>query len=798
MNNFFTTFSKFLVLVFIVSFASLLFSQPDTVAPEVEFSLPGDGAYFSCDSGLIVLKITDESPIDLISSFLTAWIRGMPYVLPESTSSSLDSMYYFALPTSLNDGDSVYLSYAPICDIVHNCRDTSFIFYTDLTPPEISLISPPEGILPAPDFSFIAAVMDTLSGISEDSSTVSISVYGTDNWYILLNFSSPYIEFSGETISVEMSSIGTFSGGDTATICVSAADNSVGCGANRTDSCYTYILPYTPPSIVFVYPFDDAVVGNSCADSLSFRIDDVDSVIDVIVISEDDTFHTGDAELSFDGTSVHLNTSGVFSDGAHSQIIVIAMDIYNITTVDTFYIWTDFSSPYVFDIYPPESSLIIDTVETVSIWLADDFSDIDSASVTLTIDGAPKTFKYDPATGEMSFEYIFIGYADTSDSVYLMICITADDMPDICNNDLDTCFQYMLYINTQLPVVTPPADIITACSDQSIIITSQSISGIDSAEVTLELRSTIYGLMDFMDLTDSRFNMVTHSHFPSGVDDSLFFIPDAGYYNDADTILCIFDYSLIGSGTENRSWLFYTDFSPPYFTALYPADGSIVMATPETLLFTLGDLVSGLWEPEFQCTIYVNDVPAVVPFGVLRRAGYDSFKLPLEDVGISLSGCDSVVLAIHIPDRVSEEFCGPNVLDTEWNFSLDCTEPFSELIHPSIDAVVSCSLQSLSFYIAYDENLDSTLLMLIIDGDTVHYGDMRFVFTAGDTLTFIPTVPWTDGDTISGMLAPMYDLVGNFCDAVLFRFVVDVSPPEIVPVYPVAGALVTDSLAQIR
>ncbi len=790
---------KLSIPLFIVIGVLATFAQPDTTAPVVTFLLPGNDSYFSCDSGCIVLKITDESPIDLLSSFLTAWIRGVPYVLPESTSSSMDSIYYFPLPTSLFDGDSVYLSYAPICDMIHNCRDTMFIFYADLTPPQISLIAPPEGVLAAPSFTFRALVEDTLSGISQDSSQISVSVYGTDNWYILLYFTSPYIAFPDDTLSIDMSALGVFSGGDTISICVSAVDNAVGCGANRTDSCYIYTLPLTEPTITLVYPFNSAIVGNDCADSLVFRIDDVDSIVSITVIADGDTFHLGDPEIFFDGTFVHLNTSGIFEDGAYSTIIISCTDIYNTASEDTFHIWTDFSAPYVFDISPPESSLIVDTVETISVWLTDDFSGVEPSSVTLTVDSAPVSFDYDSTNGEMSFEYIFYGYSDTSDSVYLMICITADDRPDICNNDLDTCFQYMLYINTTLPVVTPPAEIITGCSDQNIIIAAQSTFGIDSAEVTLELRSTVHGLLDFMNLTDSTFNMMTYSHFPSGVDDSLFFTPIAPlYWNDSDTILCIFDYSFIGSGNENRSWLFYTDFSPPYFSAIYPTDGSIVMVTPDTLLFTLGDLVSGLWEPEFYCTLYVNTVPTSVPFGALLRVGYDSFKLPLNNIGILLNGCDSVVLAIHIPDRVSTDYCGPNILNAEWNFSLDCGAPYAELISPTIDAMLSCSLQTISFFIAADANLDSNSIVLIVDGDTIFYGDMRLVFTAPGTLAFIPTIPWSNGDTVSGELTSLSDYVGNTSSAVPFQFIIDTSPPEIVPIYPVAGALITDSLARIR
>ncbi|HHH80818.1 MAG TPA: hypothetical protein ENL24_02285, partial [candidate division Zixibacteria bacterium] len=98
------------LFVFVLLSAQIVFGQfVDTIPPNVEFLIPGNGGYFSCPMGQIILKITDESPIDTESSFLTASIRMFLYDLPESVTSPLDSIYRFSIPVPLMDGDSVFL-----------------------------------------------------------------------------------------------------------------------------------------------------------------------------------------------------------------------------------------------------------------------------------------------------------------------------------------------------------------------------------------------------------------------------------------------------------------------------------------------------------------------------------------------------------------------------------------------------------------------------------------------------------------------------------------------------------------
>ncbi len=773
----------------------------DTIPPDVYFYYPGDDAFFSCDSGVLIFKIIDESPIDWMTSHLDMFVNeGPPAVLAESLASPLDSFYYFYLPFALSDGDSVRLSYLPIYDIWGNWRNANFYFYVDLSPPIISLISPAEGTLPDANLDFSALVVDSISGINLDSSMVSIDVFGTDNWNSSFPFSSGYATYSGNTLFVDVNSLGDISGGDTIRICVDAADNSVGCGANRTDTCFTYELPYTPPSIELVYPFDGAILAGHCADSVVFTVDDVDSIADIWIAVGTDTYTIVDPEIHIVGDTVHFITDSIFTDEEYYPITINCADVYNTSSEYSFGIWFDASSPFIVNIAPASSSLITDTIVTVSVQMVDYLSGIDPSSLTLTVDGSPTPFDFDSTTGFMTFDLVFNGVTDTLE-VDLEICITGSDKPDYCINSFDSCFGLHYFIDIRSPEFFPPDGSITACTDQSLAAALYSLGGVDSATVTLTLVDmTDSSTIADIPLSDPRFSHTRTLLAPFGVMDSFFFDPEPGFWPDGKYIRCsIYGYVHHADhpGYTTYSWFFYTDFSPPYIEAISPYDGSIAMTSPDTMYFRFGDSTAGVLETAIACTLFYNGTPFAIPFGALERISGDTLALPFTNYGINLSGCDSVRFCASAIDAVPSEFCGPNSMHDCIEFSLDCTYPSAELVSPEFDAVLSCSLQTIVFALGDDINLDSASIGMVVNNDTVSLSDSRLTITPSGTLTFFPDTYWTDGDTVSGYLMNLCDYVGNFTEPIPFRFVIDNSPPHIQMISPLLGALVRDSLAVI-
>ncbi|HDG68023.1 MAG TPA: hypothetical protein ENG11_02620, partial [candidate division Zixibacteria bacterium] len=429
--------SKYFVVFAIILFAKLIFAQTDTTAPEVYFISPGENAFWSCDSGVIVLKVVDESPIDWVSSHLDMFVNGSaPVVLEESLATPMDSFVYFPLPFSLSDGDSVRLSYLPIYDLWGNHRDVNFFFYVDLTPPEIDLLAPPEGVLPNTILNFSALCHDEMSGISAESSQVSVSVAGTDDWTRTINFSGFY---SGDTLSVPINAFGELSGGDTVEICLSAADNAVGCGANRSDTCFHYFLPYTPPEIELIYPISGAIVSSYCADSIIFTVSDTDSLTNLWISFGDETLYIGDPRIYRSGDTFIVSTSSIFDSSGYYSITIFAEDIYNISSQYNFGLWADLHPPFVVSVTPASSTLITDTIIDVTCQIVDYLSGINPDSLHLTIDGIPHEFDFDTTTGFLTFSDTLHGVTDTA-TINWTICITGRDRPDFCYNYFDTCF----------------------------------------------------------------------------------------------------------------------------------------------------------------------------------------------------------------------------------------------------------------------------------------------------------------------------------------------------------------------
>jgi len=775
---------------------------PDTTGPVVHFSYPGDLSYFSCDSEAIIFKIIDQSPIDPISSQLTMWVFDTPYELEESLASPLDSFYYFPPAISFHDGDSIHIWFHPIRDIFFNETWAVFDFWIDFSPPTISLISPSEGIRPDTDILFTALISDSGAEVSQESSTVWLEVWGTDNWVASFILGYGHAIYSNDTLFLDVGAIGHISGGDTIHVCIDAADRAIGCGANRDTICFTYVLPLTPPEIELVYPFNGAIMASPCSDSLVFTVSDTDSIIEICVIINNDTLRLGDAEISFDGDTVIADISALLDDSEYYNIILQCIDIYAITSEYTFGIWTDFAGPFIVSVTPATATLLVDTIVSLRIQLLDYLAGIDPGSFDLTVNGVPTTYDFDSITGFLTFELIFNDVTDTLD-VDLAICVNARDIPDFCVNYLDSCFIIQYRIDIRSPEFFPPDGTVTACTNQNLAAALFSFGGVDSSTVDITIQSMMPGdtTSDVVTLSDSRFSMVRHPAPPYGVLDSFIFIPEDGYWEDGSHIRCAI-HGFVNHAElprfETYSWYFYTDYSPPYLVSVSPPNGATAFALPDKYYIRFGDEIAGVLETAVVCTLYRNEIPRPIPFSSIDRVAGDTLALHFESYGFVLHGCDSIQFCTHCQDAVPVEFCGPNNLDKCINFSLDCNSPFAELISPLSDLILSCNMQTIAFDIGNDTNLDSASIMLFVNGDTLTLDDSRLAVELPSTLIFTPDIPWSDGQLVSGYLFELCDCTNNCCPSIPFRFIIDSSPPMIAPIYPIHGALITDSLAIVE
>jgi hypothetical protein len=261
--------TKFLLFLFLLLASFHLFAQ-DLTTPVVTIIQPDSGQFSSCTHGYVEILVSDESGVYRPSLFLTCFVNSRPLAPVDSSMVSIWrpdpsgwlTYVYFPMPGPFVDGDSISLTLAPVRDFFGNTdgRSISWWYIVDLLPPVINPIYPMPGeelSEPYPVLRF--SMSDRRSGVSRDSSFIILNgdtihmnnpaIYNVDSiWYIPLGaLGIPLIGGSGYTL------------------CINAADNAKVCGANRSDTCFSFSVEESGPVATLLRPSANAVI--SCPDT---------------------------------------------------------------------------------------------------------------------------------------------------------------------------------------------------------------------------------------------------------------------------------------------------------------------------------------------------------------------------------------------------------------------------------------------------------------------------------------------------------------------------------------------------
>ncbi len=774
----------------------------DCNPPSAEIIYPGESLWYSCVDDSVVVNVLDIEPgVDTLSLFISA-TDGAGYF--ESAGWGSPGFYYdvssgllvWHPATPFPDLGNIMIT-VNATDILGNSMDPLvWTLFMDRIPPTVLEFHPgcdSTIFTVVPDIYIIAAD----SGCGEITPTLSVDgLLYTD------------FEFIGDTIRLSPSIAPVFSGGDTVEFCWNLEDCAGDiCIPNSIDTCCTFYVAAGGPVVVIHNPADSDYVA---CDSFSvyMTISDNDGIIpDSVQIS-----------VEIDGTPYILNltspeidytefpdsitlqwTPSSITDGMEVTVSVISAydSLYNsLSYSDEIAFIFDFSPPEFSNISPADDEIVEILTPTICADISDDGSGVDWSAVSITVnsidyDTTNPAIDVDLGIGRICFNPAVLGTSwaggDTID-----VCISAADSPDTCGPNLnDTCWSFSIATGgPQVQVISPVESVIVACQPDSIIWIAADHNGIDWNQLEIVLwadddsfyftseSDEVY--TEFLDGADS---MAIYLEIPSGLADG----------TEIQTCLVTLPDSL-GNPTDTTCIYFMVDYNEPDFDIISPADGDTVHSNQPLAIVELNDLGSGVNESMIVITVdgveYYVDGTCLTYF-----EADDSLVFDPAECGIAWSGGSEVEICLYSEDFADSQFCGPNILDTCWHFWIAAEAPQVEIIRPMDSSVTSCSPDTIIIIIQDPDGVVDSSIAITVNGETLQLGDEGLLFT-GDTLFYIPPVPFDDGEFIEVCLTEAEDNLGNaITEDVCVRFWVDYSAPELVQTIPANGVLVSD-LAQ--
>ncbi len=682
-------------------------------------------------------------------------------------------------------------------------------FVVDLSPPYLDVgaggFYPADGeTVSVPSVTFGAHISDDGAGVWYDY-TSSLSEWGG-------SCPSPatYIRWSVnggafDTLWGATEATQTFSPGDTITACIHAIDeiHDYGCSCcpNEFDTCWTF----------YILACDSFWAENTCPDSCGIATSCIDQQMDVVIHPYPGITGT----LPADQIQIDVYVNGAFVAGGTADAVGWASLVDSVLTIfpptgswnhgDTVSIWlyslTDcpkldsFFCGFVVDTVAPElvshspalGETLTSAVVTISGSIFDDFVGVAVGSTWVAIttyDSTGTPTNYDTVYGLGDNFSINRTFA-SGDSV--VVCVHAVDnvyLQPLCTcppNELDSCWWFRVLISEPFGWVVIPIDsnmdgmVVSACDDQNIIIRVYDSHGMLASPVRLWVEGVPY--------TDADVGIIS----------------TALYGTDNETLEVIFDPVAAGLTWSDGMWVhfsldsavnvlgfnivapvvdsFLVDLSPPFFTGLLPADGTILCASSVTVsAATYDSICAGNVAID---SVHISGVQGGSPVDYWldpTMLGMPSFSYDIT----GLANYDSLTICAYATD-LCHDYCGPNVGDTCWTFTVLCGEISAELVEP-IDTnadgrvISDCDDQRIIWVINHTQPLDTSSISVEVCGAVYTYPD-HLTFS-NDTLYFTPDPLWSDGDSCGFCLNYVADATGSTLPEPVCGWVlIDLSPP---------------------
>ncbi|MBN1755930.1 gliding motility-associated C-terminal domain-containing protein [bacterium] len=741
---------------------------------------PLNNTYSACHDQNILMLVQD--PDGVLDSTIVLEVNTISYTTSDPELRYDDDTLRFVPSDSWTNGDVVSVTLLAADDIYFNPLEAvvSWSFIIDLTPPVVTGISPVPGSViyttcPILEFD----LTDALSGLDESSVSVEINARS-------FRLTDPYVDWDGSGFSLDLCAAGfDFSGGDVLNICLYAGDSPDYCPPNVLDTCWTVRIAGGGPIAAIISPLNETFTACN-PETIYVSLFDSngvdDTTINLMVNGTD--YSIGDDELNYeDDLLIFTGGTHFWADGDVVSVQLTRADDILGNPLETPLSWTftvDYSPPYHFDEHPGIGTVVEDFSPLIWFSLTDDLSGLDSATVTVSINGIWYDLEEDAlwwGSEEIYFDPDLVPVEFPPGSV-VEVCVSAYDLPDYCdpNHSLD-CWEFDIARGGPVAaIINPFPNTYSACEDQGIIVSIVDSNGVVPSTIQLEVNSVVY-TVDDDELTFE--------------DDLLTFIPEP-YFEDGMTIhvhLLAAEDSIGNTLETDLEWEFIMDLSPPAAWELTPAGGSVVSEPSPSISFRIVDILSGLAESSVTLTV------AGTPFDVLSSCVYwdgELFELNTGCAGLSWPGgtrIEACLTAWDLPD-----YCDPNTLEVCWYFNIATGGPVAEIVIPFDGAISACEDQEIHIYLFDIDGVDPATIELHI-GDSIYSIDDDRLSYLGDTLFFIPgSGYWMDNQVVPVALTAADDLLGNGLEAAPVEgvFYLDLSGPVTSNFLPDDGADIYD------
>ncbi|MBN2544087.1 gliding motility-associated C-terminal domain-containing protein [bacterium] len=759
-------------------------------APYAIIQEPYNSTISSCDDQGITVFIINEYDIDPSSIRLT--VDGVTYDISASELTFSDSVLLFQPPAgfwldgqvievNLDSADNIYgfhLSEAPV----------EWTYTIDLSPPALTGIEPPGGVVPDPTPTISMRLSDDISGI--DEGTILLIVEG-----INYDIHAPAVFWDGESLAFDPILAGVvFLDGEEVEVCLHAEDDPDYCDPNALDTCWSFIVGIEGPFATVLEPFDSAITACNYQ-AIYVLIEDPDGVdASTIQLEVDGTiFTTISPRLTFRNDSLIYIPSAPWNNG---QVVIVRLvsadDIYS-SPLQNPQEWT-----FIVDIQPPIaftpdpiSIVVSDPTQPISISMLDSISGIEETSMILEVNGTgysitspgiTATWDYSgviPVLG-ITFDPSLAGVAFTHNET-VSVCVSAEDMPDYCSpNDMEYCWEFYLdLLGPYSTLLTHIDGIVSACSLQGFVLgiwDTVLSHGIDTSSIVISVGSTDYTLGVDPELTWAGNN--------------LFFIPTTPW-SDGDIVECYLseaDDSLGNPLAHTDTFAFTMDLQPPVIFDINPEDGWVIEDIEPIIRFSLFDEISGV---NYDGVIISID-------GVwydLSSPGFSRIdSVYYFDVSLSptvvLEGGDTVEICVYADD--TPDTCSPNELEYCWEFSISRGGPIAHVVEPLEALYSACDSQAVVIFLSDSNGIDPYTIELEVNGILYSFYDPELTFTE-TLLVYTPSPLFSSGSIHVNLLAAE-DSLGNELETPLdWYFFMDLECPEIWDEFPPDDTTITTS-----
>ncbi|HHS49914.1 MAG TPA: hypothetical protein ENN07_02245 [candidate division Zixibacteria bacterium] len=755
----------------------------DQGGPIVEIVRPRDGVWTACALQEIKIYIHDPSGVDIATLLLS--VDGVVYSGLDHSTYASDTLR-FTPTVPFIDMSTVEVIVLDVQDSIGNGLDSPVAteFRIDLSPPSITSIDPsPESIIGA-GTSLSIGVIDYGIGFRPEGSVVSVE--GAD-------FAWPGgFSYGGGLLTFDLSLAGAFEDGDTIEICAHLEDAMTPpyCGPNSIDSCFHLVFDGIGPTAELVYPPDSAVTA--CDDG-AIKILVLDNyVIDFATLELEVAGtlygHTS-AEIAIVGDTVIFLPPEPFAHFDTVEIVLNELrDLAGNSLEDAPLSWEfyiDTEPPEIIDISPP-AGIITTTMDEVSVLVRDIPSGIDESFFAVSVNGTAFGWPH-PA---MHWDGVSLNFAletagitsDDGDTLRFCIDGLADNIPpELCGPNIadgDTCWDYFFYLTgPTATLVSPAPGAISSCPSLYFVIRIEAISGVDEASIEVAFDGDVFTLSD--DELDWSPPLLTFS--------------PPGDFSHGETVACtlVSADDIAGNPLSAQVSAHYiVDIRPPVVGSPTPEPDITVADAIHPISLVATDFPAGVLRES--AVLSVNGIDYAFPAPALSWAG-DELVFDPETAGIVFADGETVFVCLEqLTDDV--DTCNNNAISAPfcWEFFVSLTGPTARIRRPQRWTWTACGPdeQSIVMSIRDDDGVDPASIGIRVQGVdyTVADPELSFVDTI---LTFIPSAPWADAETVRVRLFSAEDSLGNSMPSpISWEFYVDRSPPFAHSPSPSDGAIV--------